>query len=57
MSFTKRFEQNWSASVNARNILSSDYKEVLRDQRTGALYQSRINEAIPSFMFTVEKKF
>ena len=57
ISFTKRFEQKWSASVNARNILSSDYKEVLRDQRTGALYQSRINEAIPSFMFTVEKKF
>jgi hypothetical protein len=57
VSFTKRFDQNWSASVNARNILSSDYKEVLKEQSSGALYQSRINEAIPSFMFTLEKKF
>ncbi|MGN0936141.1 TonB-dependent receptor plug domain-containing protein [Acinetobacter amyesii] len=57
VSFTKRFDQNWSASVNARNILSSDYKEVLKEQSSGALYQSRINESIPSFMFTLEKKF
>ncbi|OTG82718.1 TonB-dependent receptor [Acinetobacter sp. ANC 5054] len=57
LSLTKRFDQDWSASINARNILSTDYKEVLRERDTGKLYQSRINEAIPSFMFTVEKKF
>ncbi|RKG50860.1 TonB-dependent receptor [Acinetobacter cumulans] len=57
LSFTKRFDNNWSASLNARNIFSTDYKERLVKVSDGSLYQARLNESIPSYMLTVEKKF
>jgi outer membrane receptor protein involved in Fe transport len=57
LSFTKRFDNNWSASLNARNIFSTDYKERLVKISDGSLYQARLNESIPSYMLTVEKKF
>jgi len=50
-------DSGWSASVNARNILSTDYKERLSSTADGNLYQARVNEAIPSVLFGVEKKF
>ncbi len=56
-SLTKRFDNNWAASFNARNILSTDYKERLTKVSDGSLYQARVNEAIPSYLFSVEKKF
>lgn len=57
ISLTKRFDNDWSASLNARNILSTDYKERLTNTTDGRLYQARTNEAIPSVLFTLEKKF
>lgn len=57
ISLTKRFDNNWSASFNARNILSTDYKERLTRIDDGSLYQARSSEAIPSFLFNIEKKF
>ena len=57
LSLTKRLDSGWSASVNARNILSTDYKERLSSTADGSLYQARVNEAIPSVLFSVEKKF
>ncbi|MGA8884681.1 MAG: TonB-dependent receptor [Acinetobacter sp.] len=57
LSLTKRLDSGWSVSVNARNILSTDYKERLSSTADGSLYQARVNEAIPSVLFSVEKKF
>lgn len=57
ISATKRFNKGWAATLSARNILSTDYKERLNNQSDGSLYEARINDAIPSFLFTVEKKF
>ena len=57
ISATKRFDKGWAATLSARNILSTDYKERLNNQSDGSLYEARINDAIPSFLFTVEKKF
>ncbi|WP_109440575.1 TonB-dependent receptor plug domain-containing protein [Acinetobacter haemolyticus] len=57
LSTTKRFADGWAASLNLNNILSTDYKERLTYQSDGRLYQARSNESIPSFQFTLEKKF
>lgn len=57
ISATKRFPKGWATTLSARNILSTDYKERLNNQSDGALYEARVNEAIPSFLFSVEKKF
>ena len=57
LSATKRFKDGWATSINARNILSTDYKERLTDQDTGELFQARTNQSIPSLMMTLEKKF
>ena len=57
ISITKRFSDGWATTLNARNILSTDYKERLTDQTDGSLYESRINQAIPSVLITLEKKF
>ena len=57
LSATKRFSDGWSSSISARNILSTDYKERLTSQADGSLYQARTNEAIPSVLLSVEKKF
>lgn len=57
LSITKRFKDGWATTFNARNIFSTDYQERLNDQVTGELYQARNNEAIPSFMLSVEKTF
>ncbi|MFW1850363.1 TonB-dependent receptor plug domain-containing protein [Acinetobacter guillouiae] len=57
ISATKRFPKGWATTLSARNILSTDYKERLNNQSDGALYEARINDAIPSFLFSVEKKF
>ena len=57
ISITKRFTDGWATTLNARNILSTDYKERLTDQTDGSLYESRINQAIPSVLITLEKKF
>lgn len=57
LSATKRFDHGWAASLNLSNILSTNYKERLTNQSDGSLYQARINEGIPSFQFTLEKKF
>ena len=57
ISITKRFSDGWATTLNARNILSTDYKERLTYQTDGSLYESRINQAIPSVLITLEKKF
>ncbi|ENX33626.1 hypothetical protein F889_02289 [Acinetobacter colistiniresistens] len=57
LSATKRFTHGWAASLNLNNLLSTHYKERLTNQVDGSLYQARINESIPSFQFTLEKKF
>lgn len=57
ISATKRFKNDWAATLSARNILSTDYKERLNWANDGSLYQSRVNEAIPSVLISVEKKF
>lgn len=57
LSATKRLPADWAASLNLNNILATDYKERLMNQTDGRLYQARINEGIPSFQFTLEKKF
>lgn len=57
ISATKRFPKGWATTLTARNILSTDYKERLNNQSDGALYEARVNDAIPSFLFSVEKKF
>lgn len=57
LSATKRFKNGWSASVNANNILGTNYKERLTNQSDGRLFQARINESIPSLQFSLEKKF
>ncbi|MCH7336986.1 TonB-dependent receptor [Acinetobacter sp. NIPH 2699] len=57
LSATKRFTEGWAASLNLNNVLSTDYKERLTHQSDGRLYQARSNENIPSFQFTLEKKF
>lgn len=54
---TKRFKNGWATSLVARNILSTDYKERLISQADGRLYQARNNQAIPSLLFNIEKKF
>ncbi|MFH7766390.1 TonB-dependent receptor plug domain-containing protein [Acinetobacter sp. BSP-28] len=57
ISVTKRFDDGWATSLNARNIFSTDYKERLNNQSDGSLYESRVNQAIPSVLISVEKKF
>lgn len=57
ISATKRFDHDWAATFSARNIFSTDYKTRLVDLGTGELYEARVNETIPNFMFSVEKKF
>jgi len=53
----KRFDDGWAMTLSARNILSTDYKERLTNQSDGSLYESRVNQAIPSVLLSVEKKF
>jgi outer membrane receptor for ferrienterochelin and colicins len=57
ISATKRFDNQWSATLSARNIFSTDYKEKLTNEGDGSLYQSRVSESIPSVLFSLEKKF
>lgn len=57
ISATKRFDHNWATTFSARNIFSTDYKTRLVDLGTGELYEARVNETIPNFMLSVEKKF
>ena len=57
ISVTKRFDDGWAMTLSARNILSTDYKERLTNQSDGSLYESRVNQAIPSVLLSVEKKF
>lgn len=57
ISVTKRFNDGWATTLNARNIFSTDYKERLTIQADGSLYQSRVNQAIPSVLVSLEKKF
>lgn len=57
ISVTKRFNDGWATTLNARNIFSTDYKERLTNQADGSLYESRINQAIPSVLISLEKKF
>ena len=57
ISATKRFDHNWSGTFSARNIFSTDYKERLNALSDGSLYEARVNQTIPSFMLSVEKKF
>jgi hypothetical protein len=57
ISVTKRFNDGWATTLNARNIFSTDYKERLTKQSDGSLYESRINQAIPSILVSLEKKF
>ncbi|OBY75775.1 TonB-dependent receptor plug domain-containing protein [Acinetobacter gyllenbergii] len=57
LSATKRFSHGWAASLNLNNVLSTHYKERLTNQADGSLYQARTNESIPSFQFSLEKKF
>lgn len=57
ISVTKRFDDGWATTLSARNILSTDYKERLNSQSDGSLYESRVNQAIPSVLLSVEKKF
>ncbi|NNH25140.1 TonB-dependent receptor plug domain-containing protein [Acinetobacter terrestris] len=57
ISITKRFNDGWATTLNARNIFSTDYKERLTSQADGSLYESRVNQAIPSVLVSLEKKF
>ena len=57
ISVTKRFNDGWATTLNARNIFSTDYKERLTNQSDGSLYESRVNQAIPSVLVSLEKKF
>ncbi|ANF80904.1 TonB-dependent receptor [Acinetobacter sp. NCu2D-2] len=57
ISATKRFDNDWAASFNARNIFSTDYKTRLTDLTSGELHEARSYESIPSFMLSLEKKF
>lgn len=57
ISVTKRFNNGWATTLNARNTFSTDYKERLTNQADGSLYESRINQAIPSVLVSLEKKF
>lgn len=57
ISVTKRFNDGWATTLNARNIFSTDYKERLTNQADGSLYESRVNQAIPSVLISLEKKF
>ncbi|MDN5511724.1 TonB-dependent siderophore receptor [Acinetobacter sp.] len=57
ISVTKRFNDDWATTLSARNIFSTDYKERLNNQSDGSLYESRVNQAIPSVLISVEKKF
>ncbi|NNH01108.1 TonB-dependent receptor [Acinetobacter sp. ANC 5414] len=57
ISITKRFNDGWATSLNARNIFSTDYKERLSNQSDGSLYESRVTQAIPSVLISLEKKF
>ena len=57
LSATKRFTHGWAASLNLNNVLSTDYKERLINQSDGSLYQARTNQGMPSFQFSIEKKF
>jgi outer membrane receptor for ferrienterochelin and colicin len=57
LSATKRFTHGWAASLNLNNVLSTDYKERLTNQSDGSLYQARTNQGMPSFQFSIEKKF
>lgn len=57
VSVTKRLVDGWGMTLSGRNLLSTDYKETLTQQSSGALYQSRNNQAIPSLLLSVEKKF
>ena len=57
LSLTKRYRNGWATTLSARNILSTNYKERLNRQSDGSLYEARNNEAIPSFLFSVDKKF
>jgi len=57
ISATKRFKKGWATTLSARNLLSTDYKERLNYQSDGRLYQARTSQAIPSILFSVEKKF
>ena len=57
ISVTKRFNDGWATTLNARNIFSTDYKERLTKQSDGSLYESRVNQAIPSVLVSLEKKF
>ena len=57
ISITKRFNDSWATTLNARNIFSTDYKERLTRQADGSLYESRVNQAIPSILVSLEKKF
>jgi len=57
LSATKRFTDGWAASLNLNNVLSTDYKERLTNQSDGSLYQARTNQGMPSFQFSIEKKF
>ncbi|MFM6906476.1 MAG: TonB-dependent receptor plug domain-containing protein [Acinetobacter tjernbergiae] len=57
LSATKRFTHGWAASLNLNNVLSTDYKERLTNQSDGSLYQARTNQGMPSFQFSLEKKF
>lgn len=57
VSVTKRLVDGWGMTLSGRNLLSTDYKETLTQQSSGTLYQSRNNQAIPSLLLSVEKKF
>ncbi|MBJ9985700.1 TonB-dependent receptor [Acinetobacter sp. S40] len=57
ISTTKNFSHNWGATLSLKNILGTDYKEYLRNQSDGSLYQARINESIPNILLSIEKKF
>ena len=57
ISLTKRFSDGWASTLNVRNLLSTDYKERLTNQSNGSLYEARINQAIPSVLISLEKKF
>ncbi|WP_312158988.1 TonB-dependent receptor [Acinetobacter sp.] len=57
ISVTKRFDQGWATTLSACNIFSTDYKERLNNQSDGSLYESRVSQAIPSVLISVEKKF
>lgn len=56
LSATKRFKDGWATTFSARNILSTDYKTRLYKDN-GDFYQARTNEAIPSILMSIEKKF